>query len=612
MCGILGTIDLPFTESALERMKHRGPDDYGLRSLSVAGHQITLGHRRLSIVDISQAGHQPMETEDGRYMIVFNGEVYNHMELRRQLRQKSFRGHSDTESILYALAENGIKALESFNGIFGFCFVDRVAAKIYIARDPFGVKPVYYKLSGNQLCFASEIRPIRMLADSTVSRDRLATLLRLRYLPSPDTIYDDISKIRPGHYLEVSLSGENVGIREIPYIPTIPAEKRISLPDALEQYDHYFSAAVERQLMSDVEIGILLSGGVDSALVAASARSKCSQKIKAFTIGFEENAGEDEINDAAQTAGFLGLDHHVVRISSQDFFTTLQECVRITEEPLATTSLIPMHFLARLAASQVKVVLTGQGADEPLGGYRRYQGELLTRYIPTSLGPLANAVIKGAKIKSSALLRGANVMTEPDTVRRFLKTYEVFSPEEIYRLTGIRESIAENRIRYFHDLLGCSQKKNSVEQMMAVDVRMNLADDLLLYTDKITMNHSLECRVPLLDLELVRFIESLPSQYRVRLKKGKIIHKKYAEKKLPPDIVHRPKKGFLSPTRKWFRQSDTLRGILLDPNSTFAAFFDQNEVKKIIERHDAGYNMERHLFLLLCVRFVLDNDRIKC
>mgnify|MGYP001766491344 CR=1 FL=1 len=607
MCGILGAVNLDIDNSILNLIKRRGPDDKGLETFSSHGDQVTLGHRRLSIVDLSPAGHQPMTTDDGRYTIVFNGEIYNHIEIRAQLKQSVFRGHSDTETILYALSELGMDALKSFNGIFGFCLFDHMAGKLYLARDPFGVKPVYYFITGQQLCFSSEIRPINALINDTISLDNLATLLRLRYLPAPFTIYKNINKLRPGHFMEISLGKEKISYRELPYIDRCNEQRNISYSQALEEYEERFSAAIQRQLMADVEIGVMLSGGVDSALVAARAQAFFEKPLKAFTVGFAEQALEDEIADAAETAGLLGMDHHVVRISDDDFFSTLEECVRIVEEPIATTSLIPMYFLSKLAASHVKVVLTGQGADEPLGGYRRYQSELLSPYLPNSIARIAARCFRVTGVKSQALLRGASSLGEPDDILRFLLAYEVFSVSEIKRLVGTDETGAVKSCSYFYDLLKCREKINPAERMMMLDARMNLADDLLLYTDKITMWHSLECRVPVLDLDLVRFLESLPLEYKTRLMKRKIIHKQYAQKSLPSRIVHRKKRAFQSPTKRWFGNSKMLKERLLDSNNgKFSTFFDLKEVESVINQHQSGYNKERNLFLLLAVKAVLD------
>ena len=587
-------------------IKHRGPDAGGITTFAIGGHCVCLGHRRLSIVDLSPAGAQPMVGQSNDCCIVFNGEVYNHNVIKEQLSFDKFKGHSDTETILYAIKEFGPTIVADFNGIFAFAFLDFTLKKLYLARDPFGVKPLYYWYSKGRFVFSSEIKPILGLVGTSLSSENLAELLRMRYLPAPDTILSGIHKIRPGHLLEIDLSENNIKILHRSYVKPISNKINLSYREAIEEYGRLFAQAVKRQLMADVEVGMLLSGGIDSALVAYMAQKRLPYKMKAFTIGYEGKDNSDEILDAAETSKILGLEHRFIRINYDDFFGFLKKGISIVEEPLATTSLIPMFYLSQLAASELKVVLTGQGADEPLGGYGRYQGELLINLLPSGgLAILANMLLK-IGIKNDSFRRGLCTCRETDTIKRFLGAYTVFNQSEIKGLTGIEDTKSEQRIRYFYDLLFSDLQMTSVEKMMSLDMRMNLADDLLLYTDKITMSHSLECRVPILDLDLVRFIESLPAKYRIKLRQGKVIHKKFANTVLPDKIGKRKKKGFQSPTKKWFKVENNLKDVLLEKNSKFATYFDLRAVDKIILQHQQGYNRERHLFLLLSIKYWMD------
>jgi asparagine synthase (glutamine-hydrolysing) len=281
----------------------------------------------------------------------------------------------------------------------------------------------------------------------------------------------------------------------------------------------------------------------------------------------------------------------------------LRTCVRIVEEPLATTSIVPMYYLARLASQHVKVVLSGQGADELLGGYTRYQSELYRRFIPPVLARGAGAVAGWLGIRDERLTRGLDAISATDDIGRFLGACRVFGQREITALIGPAQDHARERIAAVYDTLGCVALPASIERIMSLDVRFGLADDLLLYTDKITMRHSLECRVPILDLELVRFIESLPYEYRVTIRKKKIIHRDYAASVLTRAIIGRQKKGFLSPTRQWFREGGALRNILLNRASRFASLCDLSAVDMTIRQHERGYNRERHIFLLLCLYY---------
>lgn len=606
MCGVLGTINVSERQGALDLIRHRGPDAYGEVDLKVGNHSVYLGHRRLSIVDLSPAGNQPMQSPDGSKAIVYNGEVYNHRDLRSQLGDIHFIGHSDTETILHLLSRHGLAVVPNLNGIFAFAFLNISANRLYLVRDPFGVKPLYYCQQENAFAFCSEIKPLVGLMHQTLSTDNLAELLRLRYSPSPDTLFKNIHKVRPGHIIEVDLSRDRIQLTERSYqLPIPPVNQAQCMAMDQSDYGSYLSRAVERQLMSDVEVGMFLSGGVDSALVAQLAQSRLPNKMKAFTVGFSEADDSDEVAEAQEAAAFIGLDHHTVRIGFDDFLGKMNECVLTVEEPLATTSIIPMFYLAELAAQHVKVVLSGQGADESLGGYRRYQGELLRRFVPPSAARLLNRVALYVGLQSESMMRALPALGEPDDIRRFSLVYEVFSSEEIKDLVGVRDNRAEERIAYFYNLLGCSSFADSTARMMSLDLRMNLADDLLLYTDKITMKHSLECRVPMLDVELIRFIEALPLGHRVRFGDGKLIHKRLAEAILPANIFRRKKKGFASPTRRWFREKTAIRDLLLSRNSTFASYFNRQAVELVLNQHEQGHNRERHIFLLLGIYYWL-------
>lgn len=612
MCGILGTINVQIEDTVLSLIKHRGPDDFGINSFSVNNHAIHFGQRRLSIIDLSPAGHQPMNSECGQYSIIFNGEIYNHIDLRDKLPKNiTFRGHSDTETILYYLIHFGIDRISDFNGIFAFCFLDKKNEKIHLARDPFGVKPLYFFLDRKKMIFSSEIRPVKALIEQkTLNRPALASLLRLRYNASPDTLYTEIQKLKPGHSMSIDLKKAELSLVQKYFALKPPKKIKDSRNNLIIRYGNELEKAVKRQLLADVEVGILLSGGIDSALVAALAQKQYNGKLKAFTIGFEGDFEEDEIADAAHTAQLLGLEHHVKKITFTNFLNLIQECSRIVEEPIATTSMIPMYFLAQMASENVKVVLTGQGADEPLGGYTRYRSEIVRKKIPAVIRGMIKPVFKLFKVKNEQLVRGANTIGISDDIQRFLSVYEIFSIDEIQQLIATKDSLSENRITGFYELLSCQEMKHSVEKMMAIDTRMNLADDLLNYTDKITMNFSMECRVPMLDIEFLHFIESLTIELKLNEKGGKIIHKEFAKTILPDEIINRPKKGFQSPTKKWFHEEmEILEDILLSTNSVFLKVFNSKAVAEILKQHANGYNKEKQIFLLLSIYYWMESNQ---
>lgn len=609
MCGILGSINLKINESDLSLIDHRGPDDFGINSFIISDYTIYFGQRRLSIIDLSPAGHQPMISDCGNYAIIFNGEIYNHLELREKLPSDIiYRGHSDTETILYFIIHFGIERISDFNGIFAFSFLDKKNEILHVCRDPFGVKPLYYFLDEKQLVFSSEIRPIKELTkNKSFNKPALASLLRLRYNPSPETLFSEIFKIKPGHSISFDLKNNKLIPKERYFANPIPDKIKGTDANLIKRYGIELEEAISRQLLSDVEVGVLLSGGIDSALVAALAKRHYHGKLKAFTIGFEGEYNEDEIIDAAHTAHVLGLEHHFRKITFTDFLELIKECSRIVEEPLATTSMIPMYYLAKLASENVKVVLTGQGADEPLGGYVRYKSEVFRKKLPTILRKMIKPTIKLLNVKNERILRGANAISINNEIERFLSVYEIFSVSEIEQLILTRDNLSKERISDFYKSLSCDKITHPVEKMMAIDTRMNLSDDLLNYTDKITMNFSIECRVPMLDTKLVNFIESLPVHLKLNSKSGKIIHKEFAKSILPEEIINRPKKGFQSPTRKWFKdEMFKLKDILLESDSIFSSVFNLKAVENILQQHLDGYNKEKQIFLLLSIYYWLE------
>jgi asparagine synthase (glutamine-hydrolysing) len=608
MCGILGAINISVTTDLLDTIRHRGPDCQAIYSDKVNNHSIYLAHTRLSIVDLSAAGNQPMVSECGNYVLIFNGEIYNHLELREELKFKNFKGHSDTETLLYLLIEKGIDAIGLLNGIFGFAFFSKKAGTILIARDPFGVKPIYYFFDNKRLMFSSEIRPIHKVINTSLNLNALSMLLNLRYVPSPYTLHNEILKVRPGHYYEFKLNDERIELKTSPYVTKLPEYEEIDFDAAVDLYGDKLQHAVTRQLMGDVDMGVLLSGGIDSALIGGIAAQKLDRKMKAFTVGFDAEYRVNEIDLAAETAKYFNLEHHIVKMDVSTFFDTFAECSRIVEEPLATTSFIPMYYLSKLAAEHVKVVLTGQGADEPLGGYGRYQGEIVREQYPRIVFQLMKYIVQMSGTKRETLLRGARTLSIKEDIERFMNAYSLFKIDEVKRMTG-REVAKDScdLIAYYYTLL-TNNKQSNVDKMMSIDLRMNLSDDLLLYTDKITMNFALECRVPMLDLELVGFLESLPTSFKVTKGKTKIIHRAFAKRMLPETIINRPKYGFQSPTDIWFRdKSDFVQSILL--NGKLKDYLSQREIVKVLEQHKKGYNREKQIFLLLSINEWLNNNQ---
>jgi len=599
MCGVIGSVGCMLEDSVLHCLHHRGPDGQGLMRLTCGDQSVVLGHTRLAILDLSPAGHQPMQSRNGRWWVTFNGEVYNHLDFRKAL-PSDWQGHSDTETLVEMIAAQGLEhTLTQLNGMFAFAALDLQEQKLYLARDPFGIKPLYYYHENQRLAFASEARALREMGlCEGVDRSGLRQFLTLRYVPSPVTLWQGIRRLAPGHLLCYDLAtGDLVSTRFIS-----PVRERFSgsLADATDVYRELLAAAVKRQLLSDVPVGVLLSGGVDSALVAAMAKD-AGRLLPCFTIGFGEGHAECEIGDAQETAHVLGLPFHAITATPDQLRAALFEIAQAVEEPLGTTSVMPMWYLVRRAREDVTVVLTGQGSDEPWGGYFRYQVELVRQRMPwPALWRMVEAVASPWRGKPEVLARGLRTLSEHDPVRQVIAACSLFSPEERKLLIGDDgEGGAGTQVQSWLQWLEGVQALSGAERMMRLDARMNLADDLLLYGDKISMAMSLEARVPMLDVELVRFIESLPIEYRIRWRQGKVVHKLMAERYLPPQIVHRPKKGFQVPFGAWSRNHwrGWVEGLLLDG---LDGLLNRDGVEYLWRQHLAGKpDRSRQIFALL-------------
>ncbi|WP_421865989.1 asparagine synthase (glutamine-hydrolyzing) [Motiliproteus sp.] len=606
MCGIIGTISsdvVTAVSELLESLHHRGPDGQGAQSFSIANKHVWIGHTRLAILDLSTHGHQPMQSKDGRWWLTFNGEIYNHLSLRSTL-VEPFKGHSDTETLVELISAHGIyKALADLNGMFAFAAFDTLENKLYLARDPYGIKPLYYSESQECFAFSSEVRALKRIssdlggAQPNVSISGLQQFLTLRYVPSPLTLWDGIKRLPPGHVMCVDVSSRKSNTR--PYVQPQSTRFRGSFDEAVSVYQQKLFDAVSRQLLSDVPVGVLLSGGIDSALVAAMAKEAGSSP-PCFTVGFGQGHEECEIDDAAHTAKVLDLPFSQVHITPEQMMSSLPAIAKSIEEPLGTTSIMPMWQLVQHARKEVTVVLTGQGTDEPWGGYKRYQVELVRRRFGLPLfWSGANFALSRWLGKPESLERGFRSLSKSNPVEQIIEAASLFTSEERHLLTGkAHDGGVSHQIENWMQWFGNSSL-SSVENMMRLDTRMNLADDLLLYGDKTSMAFSLEARVPMLDTELVAFVESLPIEYRIKWRQSKIIHKAMAERYLPSEIVHRPKKGFQVPFRRWscHEWRDWLEPLLVEG---LDGLLCRDGVKAIWHQHIAGKpDRSRQVFALL-------------
>ncbi|MBF0145854.1 MAG: asparagine synthase (glutamine-hydrolyzing) [Magnetococcales bacterium] len=604
MCGIVGIAGRAVESVAvLAALHHRGPDSHGEQNFVIKSVPVWIAHTRLSILDLSPAGHQPMSSDDGRWSISYNGELYNHLELRKRL-PGPFRGHSDTETLVGLLSHLGLeKTLPLLNGMFAFAALDRLEGKIYLVRDPFGIKPLYYVHRDGVFAFSSEVRGLRAMGvvASGVDEQALDAFLTLRYVPSPKTLWNGVERLPPGH-----VSCFNLSLNQMTrwcYIRPVTHRFSGNIQDAAVEYRSVLRQAVRRQLASDVPVGVLLSGGIDSALVAAMARDE-GQKLSCFTVGFGKGHADCEIGDAAQTAHLLELPFSAVEISPDDIQNAFSQISSAIEEPLGTTSTLAMWYLVQRARKDVTVVLTGQGSDEPWGGYRRYQVELLGSLFPwPPFWRMMNRWLgKHWPAMPEILERGLRTLKEELPVRKIEEACSLFPVEQRLDLTGrASDGGARQSIQYWLDWLeegGCSL----TELMMRLDTRMNLADDLLLYGDKISMAVSLEARVPMLDLEVVQFVESLPLPFRVALHKTKIVHRLMAQNYLPASIIHRKKKGFNVPFGSWSRGpwKEWIESLLLDSHAFYPGRLQRNGVERLWRQHLARQpDRSRQIFSLV-------------
>lgn len=612
MCGIVGSVGIFLNDSILRTLQHRGPDGHCLEQILCGGENVSLGHTRLAILDLSPAGRQPMSSSDGRWCVSFNGEIYNHLELRRMFSSEvHWRGHSDTETLVEAIAANGLdEVLLQLNGMYAFAALDTREAKLYLMRDPFGIKPLYYWHDGMRFAFASEIGALRALGlVEGLNEAGLNQFLALRYVPSPATLWRGVRRLPPGHAACFDI--ESGALQISPFIAPTQESFDGSLEEAVEAYRLQLSATVKRQLLSDVPVGVLLSGGVDSALVAAMAKES-GFALPCFTVGFGSEHPECEIAYAKETAKVLGLPFHAIKVTADDLRSALPQIARAVEEPLGTTSVMPMWYLVQRARQDVTVVLTGQGSDEPWGGYFRYQVELLRNKFPwPGAWKLVRKALARWRSKPETLARGLESLAARDVVKQILAASVLFPANERRDLVGYwDDSDVELSLSNWLCWLADKPDLSGAERMMRVDSRMNLADDLLLYGDKISMAVSLEARVPMLDVELVRFIESLPIEYRVRWRQGKVVHKCMAERYLPSEIVHRPKMGFQVPFGDWSKNKwrGYIESLLLDGLN---GLLDRSVVECFWREHLAGKPDRSRQIFALCMLALWRMEHVK-
>jgi len=631
MCGIAGfwggsghEDPDEVTRDMVTTLVHRGPDDMGI--WTDRDSHLGIGHRRLSIIDLSSAGHQPMISGCGRYVFAFNGEIYNHRELRTELELAGvgaiWRGHSDTESILALFASLGVEeGLKRVNGMFAFAFWDRQERQLYLGRDRMGEKPLYYGKVGNAFVFASELKALRRHPGwrGEIDQGALALYLRHNCVPAPYSIYRGIQKLRPGHYIVV---GERSGQQpneqrcywDLRAIARSGANNRIteSGSDLVELTDMQLRKSVRSRMEADVPLGAFLSGGVDSSTVVALMQAQSSRPVRTFSIGFD-NGDFNEAEHAKQVAGHLGTEHTELYVSDADALNLVPTLPEIWDEPFSDSSQLPTCLVSRMAHEYVKVVLSGDGGDELFGGYNRY---VVGRRILNSVRPIP-PVVRGIAAKlmrgrlAAGMVAGARLLPAryrsknlSDRLPKVAEVLEADSPESMYRqliscwktpsqvLHGAMEPPTEvsDRGRW-------PQSLEFVEQMMWLDQMSYLPDDILTKLDRASMAVSLEARVPLLDHELVEFSWRIPVSEKIKGNRGKCLLRSVLHRYVPEVLIERPKHGFGVPLDAWLRGPlrEWGESLLASRRLEDEGYFDPSVIKRLWSEHQSGNGRWHHL-----------------
>jgi asparagine synthase (glutamine-hydrolysing) len=618
MCGIAGRVNqsAPVDRAEIFRMTeliaHRGPDDHGYHLRTRVG----LGHRRLSIIDLA-GGRQPLANEDETVWIVFNGEIYNHVALRKELlaRGHQFRTHSDTEAIVHAYEEWGPECARRLRGMFAFAIWDERAQRLLLVRDRLGIKPLYYAQLAGDIVFGSEIKSLLTVpaVDGAGDDDALAAYLALRYVPAPLTMFRGVKKLPPASLLVWQNGRISIDrywdLAEVPTTDAAPPTEAEAAAELRERIDH----VTKLRLMSEVPVGAFLSGGLDSTMITAAMLKAEDARgaLKTFSVGYAEDdaQSEDELAYARLAAQALGTEHREVRVTMREAADALPKIVWHLDEPVADPACVPLYFLSRRARQEVTVVLSGEGADEALGGYYIYRRMAAAEALRQKLGAGG-----GALSLASELL----ALVPHDKIRRAARLFG--RPlEDAYR--GVARAFDDDVVVQLHNNVMRSHNKSATEivqslllphweatrgmtplrRMLYLDSRVWLPDDLLVKADKMTMAHAIELRVPFLDHELMEHAWSLPDHLKIHNGVGKALLRKAALGRVPQAILERPKMGFGTPTAAWLRggMRDLAHDALSDSRSLARERFDLGFVQSLLSRHEAGADLSAELWPLV-------------
>lgn len=604
MCGItglfafnsIGRINLVHLEAATRRLEKRGPDVHNTWFDEVVG----LGHRRLSIIDTSPAGNQPMKDSSGRYHIIFNGEIYNYRTLRNELQIKGvpFLSDSDTEVLLQAYIHWGEAMLPRLNGFFAFAIYDQEERSLFLARDRFGIKPLLYHLDGDRLLFASELKSLLTYGvDRKINTEALHLFLQLTYIPAPLSIIEGVEKLSPGHCMKVA-RGE-VEIRKYYHFPYRETPQILDLEDAKKQLRQTLRKAVADRLVADVPLGAFLSGGVDSSVMVALA-SEDVQGLKTFSIGFKDNKYFDETHYAQLVADRFHTDHQVFSLTNDDLLGEVQNVVDYLDEPFADSSALPLYILSKETRKHVTVALSGDGADELFSGYNKHSAWLLSQEKNTRngvikvLGGLWSQLPKSRNNKLTNTIRKLDRYAQASKLsikERYWYLASFTSDDRIGRL--LKPGYQSARASFKTEMLS-GITNGSLNEMLALDSQMVLQGDMLQKVDLMSMANGLEVRVPFLDPAVVGLAFNMDARLKATGSQRKIVLREAFRELLPPELYSRPKHGFEVPLLDWFRKElrPELDKHVFNPEKIEAqGIFEWNEIaraKKELHSFDPG------------------------
>jgi asparagine synthase (glutamine-hydrolysing) len=645
MCGIVGVFTSCtslLNDSILQKMSatiaHRGPDASGVWMDQRAG--IGFGHQRLAIIDLSPEGLQPMHSRCGRYVVAFNGEIYNFQEIKRELERKfqniQWRGHSDTEILLAAAVRWGVsEAVKRFSGMFAFALWDKEKQELSLVRDRLGEKPLYYGWQKGVFLFGSELKALKVhpAFSGEIDRNSLSLFLRHSYIPAPYTIYKGIRKLPPGTFLKQSFNGKQLSIDEIsepqPYWSLFDVvEAGIAKPllvadtSAVKTLDSLLLSSVKQQMVADVPLGAFLSGGIDSSTIVALMQAQSDSPVKTFTIGFNEK-NYNEAEYAKAVANHLGTEHTELYVSPGEAMNVIPQLSALYDEPFSDVSQIPTFLVSQMTKQHVTVSLSGDGGDELFGGYNRYNSAVMLfrkfSWLPYPLRKNLSIILRGAPVWLWEYLgRLVNVGQAPDKIRKVIEILSAPNIESAYKylisnwkqpsdvvIKGIEPQTVTNNFSQ------CPNLGDMEHRMMYLDTMSYLPDDILVKVDRAAMGVSLETRLPFLDHRVVEFSWSLPLSLKIRNGRGKWVLRQVLANYLPDKLIDRPKMGFGVPIDSWLRGPlrNWAEELLDESRLRREGFFNPQPIRKKWKEHLSGkMNWQYHIWDILMFQAWLEKQ----